>query len=223
MTAVRPSTRRRRPSSRWRCYSGIVKAGPDGTATVDFEIPAFNGTVRVMAVAWSKTKVGHAAKDVIVRDPVVIAGTLPRFLAVGDSVAAPPRLHQCRGAGRRLHGRHLDRRPPVDERHRQDPASSMSVPPAIARTVSIPVTGRAPGIASIVVTLKGPGDMLLDQDYALGIKPSNPLVTQRHHPAAAGNGGALTSTRTCWPRWCAARPRCRCRSTRCRNSMRRAW
>ena len=66
-------------------FSGIVKMGPDGTATVDFEIPAFNGTVRVMAVAWSKTKVGHAAKDVIVRDPLVIAGTLPRFLAVGDS------------------------------------------------------------------------------------------------------------------------------------------
>ena len=66
-------------------YSGIVKVAADGTASVDFEIPAFNGTVRVMAVAWSKDKVGHASTDVIVRDPVVVAGTLPRFLAVGDS------------------------------------------------------------------------------------------------------------------------------------------
>ena len=37
-------------------YSGVVKVGPDGTAKVDFDIPAFNGTVRVMAVAWSAGK-----------------------------------------------------------------------------------------------------------------------------------------------------------------------
>ena len=52
--------------------------------TVTFDIPAFNGTARVMAVAWSKDRVGSATADVIVRDPVVLAGTLPRFLVVGD-------------------------------------------------------------------------------------------------------------------------------------------
>ena len=35
-------------------YSGVVKVGPDGTAEVAFDIPAFNGTVRVMAVAWTR-------------------------------------------------------------------------------------------------------------------------------------------------------------------------
>ena len=37
-----------------------------------------------MAVAWSKDKVGHASGDVIVRDPVVVTATLPRFLLTGD-------------------------------------------------------------------------------------------------------------------------------------------
>ena len=40
--------------------------------------------LRVMAVAWTKDRVGSATADVIVRDPVVLAGTLPRFLSVGD-------------------------------------------------------------------------------------------------------------------------------------------
>ena len=40
-------------------YSGVVKVGPDGTAQVAFDLPAFNGTVRVMAVAWSKTRVAQ--------------------------------------------------------------------------------------------------------------------------------------------------------------------
>ena len=89
----------------------------------------------------------------------------------------------------------------------------MSAPPAIARTVSIPVTGRAPGVASIVVTLKGPGDMLLDQTYTLGIKPSNPLVTTRRTTCRLqANGGALTHQPGPAGRdGAAARPRCRCR------------
>ena len=44
-------------------FSGIVKVGADGTASVDFQLPDFNGTVRVMAVAWSADKVGHGSED----------------------------------------------------------------------------------------------------------------------------------------------------------------
>jgi len=65
-------------------FSGIVKTGPDGTARIDFDLPAFNGTLRVMAVAWTKTKAGSASTDVIVRDPVVAQVTAPRFLSLGD-------------------------------------------------------------------------------------------------------------------------------------------
>src|SRR5262245_21488867 len=66
-------------------YSGIIAVGPDGNAEVSFDIPAFAGSVRVMAVAWSRDKVGRANGDVIVRDPVVLTATLPRFLLTGDS------------------------------------------------------------------------------------------------------------------------------------------
>ena len=38
-----------------------------------------------MAIAWSKSGVGQADSDVLVRDPVVVTATLPRFLAPGDS------------------------------------------------------------------------------------------------------------------------------------------
>ena len=80
----RRSRASRRPRSRSRATPAWCKVGPDGTAKVTFDIPAFNGTVRVMAVAWTTDRVGSASADVIVRDPVVLAGTLPRFLSVGD-------------------------------------------------------------------------------------------------------------------------------------------
>jgi len=66
-------------------HSGIVTVGPDGTATVSFDMPDFNGTVRVMAMAWTATAVGHGSADVIVRDPVVVNLSPPRFLRLDDT------------------------------------------------------------------------------------------------------------------------------------------
>lgn len=65
-------------------FSGPVEIGPDGTAAVSFDMPGFNGTVRLMAVAWSRSGVGQSAADVLVRDPVVVTASLPRFMAPGD-------------------------------------------------------------------------------------------------------------------------------------------
>jgi uncharacterized protein YfaS (alpha-2-macroglobulin family) len=79
-------------------YSGIVTVKPDGTAEVSFDIPAFAGTVRVMAVAWSRGKVGRASGDVTVRDPVVLTATLPRFLLTGDRGTMHLELDNVEGA-----------------------------------------------------------------------------------------------------------------------------
>ena len=66
-------------------FSGPLTVDADGTARATFDIPAFNGTVRVMAVAWSDTGTGQASGDVIVRDPVVVTASAPRFMAPGDT------------------------------------------------------------------------------------------------------------------------------------------
>src|SRR3982075_4568591 len=79
-------------------YSGIVTVGPDGSAEVSFDVPEFAGTARVMAVAWSATKVGRATTDVTVRDPVVLTATLPRFLLNGDKGTMSFDLDNVEGA-----------------------------------------------------------------------------------------------------------------------------
>ncbi|MFV0302449.1 MAG: alpha-2-macroglobulin family protein, partial [Paracoccus sp. (in: a-proteobacteria)] len=65
-------------------FSGPLVLGADGTARAEIPLPAFNGTVRLMAVTWSDKGVGQAEQDVLVRDPVVLQATAPRFLAPGD-------------------------------------------------------------------------------------------------------------------------------------------
>ncbi|WP_084657355.1 alpha-2-macroglobulin family protein [Natronohydrobacter thiooxidans] len=65
-------------------FTGPV-ALENGRAEIGFDLPAFNGTVRLMAVVWSDTGVGQASADVLVRDPVVVQPSLPRFLTPGDT------------------------------------------------------------------------------------------------------------------------------------------
>ncbi|KAB2937372.1 MAG: alpha-2-macroglobulin family protein [Hyphomicrobium sp.] len=78
-------------------FSGIVSVGADGTAKVDFDVPDFNGTVRVMAVAWSADKLGHGQGDVIVRDAVALTASGPRFLTLGDEAHLDIAAHNVEG------------------------------------------------------------------------------------------------------------------------------
>ncbi|MEQ1671597.1 MAG: alpha-2-macroglobulin family protein, partial [Hyphomicrobium sp.] len=78
-------------------YSGIVKVAAGGTAKIDFDLPDFNGTIRVMAVAWSADKVGHTASDLIVRDAVALTVAVPRFMTLGDEVRLGFDVHNIEG------------------------------------------------------------------------------------------------------------------------------
>ena len=83
-------------------FSGPVTIGADGRAVIGFDLPAFNGTVRLMAVAWSPSAVGQAEADVLVRDPVVISASLPRFMAPGDESRLALDLTHTSGAAGRM-------------------------------------------------------------------------------------------------------------------------
>ncbi len=72
-------------------------SAPTAPPSVDFSLPSFNGTVRVMAVAWSKNKVGHGTSDVIVRDAVALTASAPRFLTLGDEARVDLSLHNVDG------------------------------------------------------------------------------------------------------------------------------
>ena len=56
----------------------------DGKAVAEFDIPAFQGSLKVMAVAWSKKGVGSSDAITIVKDPISLEAYMPRFLANGD-------------------------------------------------------------------------------------------------------------------------------------------
>ncbi|MBO9424616.1 alpha-2-macroglobulin family protein [Labrenzia sp. R4_1] len=66
-------------------FSGLVKLDDSGKAVVSFDVPDFNGALRVITVAWSKSGVGHGEQEIEVRVPVVVTASTPAFLAPGDT------------------------------------------------------------------------------------------------------------------------------------------
>ena len=156
-------------------YSGIVAVGPDGTAAVDFDIPEFAGTVRLMAVAWSKDKVGHASGDVTIRDPVVLTTTLPRFVLIGDRSTMQLEFDNVEGPSGEY-------RVSVAT---DGPLRIGNVTPTLRLgerqrgRVTVPLSATAAGIATIKVQLAGPANFMLDRSYTLVAKPATQVLTRR--------------------------------------------
>ena len=76
--------------------SEIVPLNSQGKASVDFKLPQFSGSLKVMAVAWDKERTGATSQDVVVADNAVASLGLPRFLNVGDKVNARLNLHNLK-------------------------------------------------------------------------------------------------------------------------------
>ncbi len=82
--AGRQSCRQARRPRNWSPSSPARQTGCRGQGAGQLRHSAIQRHGRVMAVAWSKAGVGHATQDVVIRDPVVVTASLPKFLAPGD-------------------------------------------------------------------------------------------------------------------------------------------
>jgi len=172
-------------------YSGIVTVAADGTAEIDFDIPDFAGTARVMAVAWSATKLGRANIDVTVRDPVVLTATLPRFLLNGDHGTMSFELDNVEGApgdytiGVKTSG-------PV--KVSGNPATNLHLAAKQRSSTTLALEGGGAGTAQIDVAIDGPNGLSLARHYALDVKPATQILARRSiRTLAKGESLTLTS------------------------------
>ncbi len=154
-------------------FSGPVTVGADGRAEVSFDIPDFNGTVRLMAVAWSPEGVGSAEADVIVRDPVVISASMPRFLAPGDESRLLVELTHTSGtAGEMLFeltsdGVALDA---------SAIPGSVTLEDGGKLSLEVPLTGGEIGDHGIALALTTPDGKRLTKDLTLGVRANDPAT-----------------------------------------------
>jgi uncharacterized protein YfaS (alpha-2-macroglobulin family) len=167
-------------------FSGPVRLDADGKATINFDIPQFNGTVRVMTVAWTKDAVGHATSDVIVRDPIVVTASLPRFLTPGDK--AEMRLDIANTDG-----------PAGEYTLALDAAGinpgtypdKLDLPSGKRQTMTVPISADKTGDAGITIRLTSADGLTVEQSLSIPVRPAVLPVTTRFVVNLSGNGGSL--------------------------------
>src|SRR5262245_37438583 len=171
-------------------YSGIVTVGADGTAEISFDIPEFAGTARVMAVAWSSTKLGRATTDVTVRDPVVLTATLPRFLLNGDKGTMSFDLDNVEGAPGD-YSISIKTSGPV--KVTGNPTTTVKLAVKQRTSMSLALDAGGAGTANLDVDIKGPNGLTLARHYALDVKAATQVLARRSIRTLA-KGESLTLT-----------------------------
>jgi len=171
-------------------FSGVVKLDDEGRATVSFDLPAFNGTVRIAAVAWSKDKVGSSQADVIVRDPVVVSATLPRFLNVGDRSQMHIEVDNIEGEGGE-YTLDLDIHGPL-RADAEGLRQTLRLNPHQRQSADMGVAAAGVGAAELDLRLIGPNTDET-QRFKLGIEPGSSGIDRRSVVSLPGGASQTIS------------------------------
>lgn len=173
------SLRRVEPVAFW---SGVVEAGVDGQATATFELPAFAGALRVMAVALDGRRFGSGHSVVRVRDPLVLLPTVPRVLALEERAELPVTVRNDTGRDGDVTVR-LQTTGPVTVDG--ESTRSVSLADGAQSTMYFPVvTGDSTGGATFELRATGLGESTRAQEQ-VPVRPDLPEVSE-------GNVGTVT-------------------------------
>ena len=171
-------------------FSGIVQVGADGAARVEFDMPDFNGSVRLMAVAWSERKVGSGEAQVIVRDQVALTASAPRFLTLGDEARLEVDVHNVEAGAQTF---------TVAIAHEGPGGASQSLASRELKLAAgerrrerIPLKPGVLGRAVYDVRVSGPNGVDVRRRLALDVKPPAADIRRTVTSSLAPGGGKVT-------------------------------
>jgi len=157
-------------------FSGIVRLDGDGAARIPFDIPDFQGQLRLMAAAFSAHKLGSATASMTVRDPVVTTVSLPRFLAPGDAARIGVTINNLEGEAGDYHLT-LSARGPAQ--FKASASRTIKLAPGGNLNDGYVLSASAPGNAALRLELSGPGDLKIVRDFTIGVRPAQAYQLRR--------------------------------------------
>jgi uncharacterized protein YfaS (alpha-2-macroglobulin family) len=142
-------------------WSGLVEVPDTGKITIPFQVPQYRGQLRVMVVAAGPKRMASGDAKVLVRDPLVLQTTLPRFLIQGDRVRVPVFVTNVSGKTQNVKvGMHAE---PIDGGENPieivgDREKTRSISDGDSATFVFDVTAKLPvGAARLEVIAEGGG------------------------------------------------------------------
>ncbi|MBL4892967.1 MAG: alpha-2-macroglobulin family protein, partial [Rhizobiaceae bacterium] len=170
-------------------FSGAVKVDAEGKATIDFELPQFNGTARIMAVAWTDKGVGSANGDVIVRDAVVVTASVPKVLAPGDVAESVVEITNTDGPA----GNYVLSLEANDVISIDDSAipAFVNLAPGERKSFRVPITANRPGTISMTLNVVFDAETVSSVVQEVFVRPSTLPITKRNEFKLVADGGKV--------------------------------
>ncbi|MEP7279795.1 MAG: MG2 domain-containing protein [Bacteroidota bacterium] len=168
-------------------WSGIVKADAGGKANFEFDVPAFSGEIRLMAVAYKNESFGSTATGMKVADPIVLSTALPRFLSPGDTVTVPLTITNTTNK-RTTAEASLNATSPLQVVGVMQQSVDLKAN-SEARTIFKVVASRAISTGIIRATVKGMGEIFSDETD-ITVRPVSTLQKITGGGVIAGNRSA---------------------------------
>ena len=148
-------------------FSGPVKLDDKGEARIALDVPDFIGQLRLMAVAYDKSRVGSAEQRLFVRDAVTADVVLPRFLAPKDTGRVALSLHNVDGqAG--------------DYRVTLEATGSVALERPVAESrrlaanqrelMTWPLQAGDAGFGKVAVSVQGPGNFNVRREWDIQVR-----------------------------------------------------
>jgi alpha-2-macroglobulin len=153
-------------------FQGPIKLDADGAAQVTYNLPDFNGELRLMAVAFSGKRLGSASQPLTVRDPMTAEAYLPRFLAPGDTARAAITLHNIEAAA----GRYAVNLTGADGLSVANGAFEATLKPGQRETFAVNLTaGDGTGVGHATLKVAGPAGFAVERGYDLTVRSPRPV------------------------------------------------
>jgi uncharacterized protein YfaS (alpha-2-macroglobulin family) len=173
------------PTKTVALFSGIVKVGSGGIAQIPLDVPDFNGELRLMVVAWSGNKLGHADRPLTVRDPVVADIVLPRFLAPGDHSQAALNMNNVEG-GAGVYVATVTASGPISVTNGQV-VLRQSLRVGQRTLVPVPINGSGLGVGSVSLKVTGPRGFSVARSWQMEVRaPQLDIATDDQQVFAGG-------------------------------------
>ncbi len=156
-------------------FQGPVQFDKKGEAEITFDLPDFNGQLRIMGVAFGPTHFGSAETHVTVAAPVVTQLSTPRFLAPGDETLFTLDLHNLSGGTKEI-SLTLSATDPLTL---SDGEQTLQLADGEKKTLRFPV--KAGGdFAPSTIRLQVDADAIkLDREWQIGVRPGYPGIARK--------------------------------------------
>ncbi|MGY3040986.1 uncharacterized protein YfaS (alpha-2-macroglobulin family) [Rhodanobacter sp. TND4EL1] len=172
-------------------FSGPVAFDAQGKATLHVDVPDFNGSLRLAALAYTDSRYGNADGNVTVRAPLVVEPSTPRVMAAGDKAMISLDLKNLSGkdgtAKVSVKGGGLIS---IDKA-----TQSVALKDGVGTTLHMPVTAQAGAAVATVDIHAELNDYQVDRHFEFSVRPAWPeTVTTTPMALEAGKSERLGAT-----------------------------